>query len=385
MMLSIQQWLSLVLDMLVAALSVITVGLAVWFRASTTGGQTGIALNIILTISTTLTRLLQSWTQLETSLGAVSRIKSLEATLEPEHREYERIEPPVHWPATGTVEFQDVVASYKYVYQSISLSSVRTDQFYSPTAVALNGISLTVHAGQKVGICGRTGSGKSTLLLSLLRLIELNSGAILVDGIDLSSMPRESLRTRLIAVPQDAFVLNETIRYNIDPSGIASDKEIVAALEKVLLWQIIQSRLEKDNASPASNAPLDSSLKDLPLSHGQLQLFGLARALLLKNRSKILLLDEATSNVDAETESIMQRIIKEEFAGHTIIAVAHKLNTIRDADTIVVMDKGKIVEIGSPDELLAKDTTTNNDLKGDGEQTASKAWFKEMWNNAGLE
>ena len=113
MMLSIQQWLTLVLDMLVASLSILVVGLAVVFRASTTGGQIGIALNIILTISTTLTRLLQSWTQLETSLGAISRIKTLEETLLPEDKECEYSEPSPEWPDKGGIEFKEVFAAYK--------------------------------------------------------------------------------------------------------------------------------------------------------------------------------------------------------------------------------------------------------------------------------
>lgn len=156
MMLSVQQWLSLVLDMLVAGLSVLIVGLAVIFRASTSGGQIGIALNIVLTISTILTRLLQSWTQLETSLGAVFRIKLLESTLVPEYKEHECIEPPAQWPATGTIELQDVVASYKYVFAENS-KGLYINIEASPKSIALNGISLTVHSGQKVGICGRTG------------------------------------------------------------------------------------------------------------------------------------------------------------------------------------------------------------------------------------
>ncbi|CEJ87424.1 hypothetical protein VHEMI04411 [[Torrubiella] hemipterigena] len=380
MMLSVQQWLSLVLDMLVAGLSVLIVGLAVVFRASTSGGQIGIALNIVLTISTTLTRLLQSWTQLETSLGAVFRIKLLEATLKPENKENECIEPPAQWPATGTIELQDVVASY------------------NPKAIALNGISLTVHSGQKVGICGRTGSGKSTFLLALLRLVEMDSGTIRIDGIDLATLPRESIRERIVALPQDAFMLNDTIRRNIDPEGIASDEQIIAALEKVRLWDIIASRISKiASISTGSTAPsggqsttttaeasdpLNAPLKELPLSHGQFQLFGVARALLLKTRSRILLLDEATSNVDLETDKTIQRIVREEFAQHTVITIAHKLDTIRDADTIVVMDKGRIVEIGSPNALLAKMDAQET---MSGEQPMGKAWFREMWDSAHLE
>lgn len=110
---TIQQWLSLVLELLVAGLAVIVVGLAVIFKSSTTGGQMGIALNVILVISSTLVRLLESWTQLETSLGAVSRIKALEETLLPEDKEGEDFEAYPEWPDKGAIEFKEVVAAYK--------------------------------------------------------------------------------------------------------------------------------------------------------------------------------------------------------------------------------------------------------------------------------
>ena len=119
---SIQQWLTLVLDMLVAGLSVLVVSLAITFKASTTGGQIGIALNVILTISNTLTRLLESWTQLETSLGAISRIKTLEETLLPEDKECEDSAPSPEWPDKGAIEFKEVVAAYKYEFFSFYLS-----------------------------------------------------------------------------------------------------------------------------------------------------------------------------------------------------------------------------------------------------------------------
>ncbi|KAH8812816.1 putative multidrug resistance protein [Xylogone sp. PMI_703] len=387
MMLSIQQWLSLVLDMLVAGLSVLVVSLAVAFKASTTGGQIGIALNIILTISTTLTRLLQSWTALETSLGAVSRIKTLEKNLLPEDKGCGCSEPSPEWPDKGAIEFNEVVAAY------------------NPKTIALKGISMKISPRQKIGICGRTGSGKSTLLLSLLCLVELKSGSITIDGLNLCTVPRETIRSRLISIPQDGFVLNESIRLSIDPSSIASDEEIIAALEKVQLWGIIKSRAcntaarirtatpvneeSLDNSSTARKEvdPLEGSLKESPLSHGQFQLFGLARALLLKDRSRILILDEATSNVDAKTDELMQHIIRKEFTQHTIITIAHRLDTIRDADTIIVMDKGKMVEIGTPDELLAKKVEMkangrSEEDEDDDDGEGDKAWFREMWDNA---
>lgn len=200
------------------------------------------------------------------------------------------------------------------------------------------------------------------------------------------------------------------MRLNADPTGTKSDEEIIAVLEKVQLWDVLKSRVEgdakktplsSDSATPADghdpNAengagerrpdatvdtdtpadPLETLLKSSPLSHGQFQLFGLARALLLKQRSSILILDEATSNVDAETDALMQRIIRDEFAGHTILTIAHRLDTIRDADLVVVLSRGEVVEVGPPAELLQKQGPA-----GGGDDDDDRAWFKEMWDGA---
>lgn len=212
----------------------------------------------------------------------------------------------------------------------------------SSDAIALQGLSLRIEPGQKVGICGRTGSGKSSLLLSLLRLIEIQAGAIIIDDLDISKLPREIIRTRIIAIPQDPFIFADTVRVNADPFGIATDEQIIAALTKVQLWSTLETR-----------GGLDAQMKTQPLSQGQQQLFALARALLRRTRSKILILDEATSNVDAETDKLMQEIIREEFRAHTIVTVAHRLDTILDADVVAVLDAGELVEFGPPGELLA--------------------------------
>ncbi|KAK6200636.1 hypothetical protein LQW54_009679 [Pestalotiopsis sp. IQ-011] len=381
----IQLWLILVLDFLVAGIAIVVISLAVGLRSTTTGGQIGVSLNIVMLLNLAIVRLMEQWMQLETSMGAIARIKTLEETLAPEDLESENFEPPEEWPEKGAIEFRDVTAAY------------------NPEAIALNGISLSISPGQKVGICGRTGSGKSTLLLSLLRLIEIDSGTIFIDGLDLTTVSRETIRSRLIAIPQETFVLNDSIRLNIDPSCKATDEEIISVLDKVQLWSVITSRGEDDNnngnaepstENPANGSdaaaaaaaskkevvdPLEAPLKSSPFSHGQFQLFGLARALLLKSRSTILVLDEATSNVDAKTDALMQRIIRDEFARHTILSIAHRLDTIRDSDVVVVLNKGKVVEVGAPDDLLAKTTkaTEGGEVDEDG-----KPWFKELWDGS---
>lgn len=150
-----------------------------------------------------------------------------------------------------------------------------------------------------------------------------------------------AIRTRMTAIPQDPFVLSASVRINADPNGEASDDAIISVLRKVELWDTIQTR-----------GGLDTQMKTQPLSQGQQQLFCLARAMLRKSR--ILILDEATSNVDGETDALMQKIIREVFAEHTIVTVAHRLNTILDSDMVAVLHEGKLVEFGPPGELLRR-------------------------------
>ena len=163
----------------------------------------------------------------------------------------------------------------------------------------------------------------------------------MVDGLDLQKLPRDIIRSRMIAIPQDPFILNDSVRLNMDPSQSVPDELIINALTKVHLWSIIEGQ-----------GGLDEEMKAQPLSQGQRQLFCLARALLQK--SKILILDEATSNVDLETDRQMQEIIREEFNNHTVITVAHRIETILDSDVVAVLENGALVEFGSPKELLSR-------------------------------
>ena len=179
-------------------------------------------------------------------------------------------------------------------------------------------------------------SGKSTLLSVLLRILDMTSGTILIDGIDLKVIPREIFRSRIVTIPQEPFILSGSVRLNADPTSLATDDSIIAALTKVGLWNILSSR-----------GGLDAEMTANPLSQGQQQIFCLARAL-LKPNAKILVLDEATSNVDAETDRIMQRIIREEFKDFTVLTVAHRMDTIMDSDRIAVLDGGRLIEFKEP-------------------------------------
>jgi len=189
----------------------------------------------------------------------------------------------------------------------------------------------------------RFSSGKSSLLLTLLGLLETKSGTRHINGLDLSRTPRETVRSRLTTLPQDPVKLQGTVRTNLDPEGTikGDDATLIAALTKAKIWEVIATR-----------GGLDADFDELGLSHGQQQLFCLGRALL--HKTKVVLLDEATSSVDRHTDEEIQKVIRAEFAGCTVLMVAHRLEAIVDADVVVVMDDGRIVETGDPRVLLEK-------------------------------
>jgi ABC-type multidrug transport system fused ATPase/permease subunit len=163
-------------------------------------------------------------------------------------------------------------------------------------------------------------------------------------------MSRDTLRERLLVIPQEPLILSSTLRLNLDPQATATDAALRAALLRVGLHDLL-----------ADHHGLDANIAASMLSTGQQQLLALARLLLkmdiVKGRGKggVLLLDEATSNVDQEAEKTLRRVVREEFSGCTVIAVTHRLETILDADTVVVIDAGKVVEVGPPEELVKRD------------------------------
>ncbi|KAL8995121.1 MAG: hypothetical protein Q9169_005084 [Polycauliona sp. 2 TL-2023] len=321
---AVQRWLQLVLDLVVAAVAVMLIILVVELRGFLSGAYVGVALLNIILFSQHLKLVLQFWTTLEIHIGAVCRVKNFSTTVATEDGPGETETPPKDWPATGAVDFHGVSASY---------DGARN---------VLKDLTLSIQPGEKIGICGRTGSGKSSLIQAIFRMVELKSGSITIDGIDISTIPRKEVRSNIIGLPQDVLLLSGTVRLNVDPYKQSSDDAIIGALQDVRLWTNIQEK-----------GGLDVQIDDVNLSHGQKQLFCLAQALLRK--SSILILDEATSSVDDVTDSLIQRIIRRKFAHHTIIAVAHKLETIIDFDKVAVLSNGTLMEYENPHTLLAQE------------------------------
>lgn len=340
LLLSIQRWLGLVLDLLVSGIAVVLAVIAVKSKGDVNPGLMGLALLNIVGFSSVLKQLISNWTLLETSTGALSRVKSFTSGIASEHDDSSggHPTPDWHWPSEGAIEFNDVAASYTI-----------------PASPVLHGVSFKISPGQRIGICGRSGSGKSSLLATLFRMTEITSGSIIIDGIDISTLPRNEVRLRLNALPQQPFCLPGTVRDNIDPTGQHDHNSIVAALYQVGLWDVFDK-------IPGS---LDATMPTNMLSHGQQQLLCLSRAMM--RSSSILVLDEATSSVDLETEALMKELIDKWFQHHTIIAVAHRLDTILNYDRVAVMDSGRLVEWDDPQELLQKDSIFRSlylDMKG---------------------
>ncbi|KAI0143174.1 P-loop containing nucleoside triphosphate hydrolase protein [Xylariaceae sp. FL1272] len=331
LLLCVQRWLVLVLDLIVAGLAVLIVGLAVGLRTKISPGLLGIALAQLTSLSLALTQLIQFWTLLETSVGAIARIRDFSENTPAELAAGEMNQGPSNWPSRGDLRFESVSARYD-----------------DDAPLALKDVSFNLDAGSKIGIVGRTGSGKSSLVQAILRMIELTAGRIVLDGVDVATLAGSVVREKIITLTQDPFLFPASIRLNIDPLGGLTDEDIAAALDKVNVWDILKEKSAGNN--PSIKDVLDTPITTDILSHGQRQLFCLARALL--KPGKILILDEPTSSVDVKTDAQMQEIIRTEFANHTIIMIAHRLSSLLDFDSILVFEQGSLVETGHPTKLL---------------------------------
>ncbi|RMJ01454.1 hypothetical protein CDV36_015802 [Fusarium kuroshium] len=355
----IQRWLATSLNLIVMILAVAVVAMATQLR--TNSGFAGASLVTLMTWGEALSSLIQYYTQLETSIGAVSRLKAFAENVPSENMDGEDLEPPEEWPTQGNIEIKGVSASYNGESDTASSESESAS-----TNLALDNITISIKPGQKVALCGRTGSGKSSIILLLLRLLDPLSNQsqnIVIDGLPYDRVDRSTLRRRIIAVPQDSVFLPDgsSIKENLDPFNVASDIECLAVLEDVRLTKFVHD-----------HGTIHAGIKAEDLSAGQKQLFSLGRALLRRrvkrhlgsNTGGILLLDEVSSSVDRATDSLVQQIIKEEFDGYTIVMVSHRLDIVVEVfDSVVVLDRGRVMETGSPRELANTDGS----------------WFNELW------
>ena len=216
---------------------------------------------------------------------------------------------------------------------------------YNPDKIIINDFSANVHDGQKIAIVGPTGAGKTTMVKLLMRFYDVNGGSIKVDGHDIRNFNRSNLREMFGMVLQDTWLFSGTIMENIRYGRLdATDEEVIAAAKAAHIHNFIMQQ------PGGYQMVLDEETSNV--SQGQKQLLTIARAILADN--KILILDEATSSVDTRTEMQIQKAMDNLMKGRTSFVIAHRLSTIRDADLILVMKDGDIIEQGNHEELLAR-------------------------------
>jgi ABC-type multidrug transport system fused ATPase/permease subunit len=238
---------------------------------------------------------------------------------------------------TGTIEA-------KHFAGNISFENVRFS--YIKDEEVLKGISLEVKSGETIAIVGSTGAGKSTIINLLNRFYEINSGTISIDNQDINTFTLESLRAQIAVVLQDVFLFADTIYNNITLNNTnVSREEVIAASKKIGVHEFIMSLPDG----------YDYNVKErgVMLSSGQRQLIAFLRAYV--SNPSILILDEATSSIDTYSEELIQRATETITKDRTSIVIAHRLATIVNADKIIVMDKGQIVESGTHQELVTKE------------------------------
>ncbi|OIW21630.1 hypothetical protein TanjilG_06788 [Lupinus angustifolius] len=281
----------------------------------------GLALSGLLSFTITMT------CSVENKMVSIERIKQFTNLPQEAPWKIPDRSPPQNWPSQGNIELNNLQVRYR-----------------PNTPLVLKGISLHIQGGDKIGVVGRTGSGKSTLIQVLFRLIEPSAGKIIVDGINICTLGLHDVRSRFGIIPQEPVLFQGTVRSNIDPLGLYSEEEIWKSLERCQLKDVVAAKPEKLEASVVDGGD--------NWSVGQRQLLCLGRIML--RRGKILFMDEATASVDSQTDAVIQKIIREDFADRTIISIAHRIPTVMDCDRVLVIDAGLAKEYDKPSRLVER-------------------------------
>ncbi|XP_024968752.1 ABC transporter C family member 5-like [Cynara cardunculus var. scolymus] len=320
------EWLCLRMELLSTFVFAFCLVLLVSFpRKAIDPSMAGLAVTYGLQLNARLSRWILSFCKLENKIISIERIHQYCHIPSEAPPIIEACRPPPLWPEEGNIEIIDLKVRYK-----------------ENLPVVLRGVTCAFPGGKKIGIVGRTGSGKSTLIQVLFRLIEPESGRIIIDNIDISSIGLHDLRSRLSIIPQDPTLFEGTIRGNLDPLEEHSDQEVWEALDKSQLGDVVREKELKLDAPVLENGD--------NWSVGQRQLVSLGRALL--KQARILVLDEATASVDSATDNLIQKIIRTEFKDCTVCTIAHRIPTVIDSDLVLVLSDGQVAEFDSPGRLL---------------------------------
>ena len=352
----INRWFGLRLDGICAGIVLILAVLACALKDTINVGLLGFALAYMMSVSALFQWTVRQSAEVESQMTSVERLCSyIDLTPEPykylsgnlsklQSINYFRINAQEEQGEEKVFEL-DVDASPHFSYKKVTLRDL-TATYRMDLDPVLKGLNVSIPFGSKVGVCGRTGSGKSSFLLALLRLNIITGGDVLLDDESLVSMPLEEARSRISLIPQEPHLFSGTLRFNLDPFSLHTDREIWAALDDAH----IKEHVQKD--PNGLMATVEEGGKNF--SVGQRQLLSLARAIL--RRCPIVLMDEVSASIDYATDALIQSTIRKSptLRNSTIFTIAHRLRTIADSDVIFVIDHGRLAEVGKPAELLER-------------------------------
>ncbi|RLN10087.1 hypothetical protein BBJ28_00018735 [Nothophytophthora sp. Chile5] len=335
---SASRWLATRLDLLSVVIIFVVTLYLVATRGSVGSMTSGISLTYALMLTSVIQWVMRSVDRVDNATTSVERLlyfREIEAEDDGGYSVSDLLRADLKaeggegrsWPSKGVVRFEGLCLRYR-----------------PELPLVLRGVDLDIAAGEKVGICGRTGAGKSSLMVALFRICDFDSGRVLIDDVDITTVNLRELRRSLAIIPQDPVLFSGPLRENLDPFGEYSDERIWAVLAQVHMADNLRrwgAGLDFEVAESGDN-----------LSVGQRQLLCIGRALL--KDSKVVVLDEATANVDTATDALIQTTIQETFEDKTVLIIAHRINTIMHCHKIAVMDAGLVAEFGAPAELLAE-------------------------------
>ena len=319
------QWYLLILNMLSILFLTYMVIMTLLHKDKFSPKIIGIILAYSLVLQEDMIEFLSSFSNFENTMTKLERCLSYTKLISERPNSLTSDLSLMNWPSKGEIVFENYNVKYR-----------------KDTELVLKNINFHLKPGEHLGIVGRTGSGKSTISLCLFRILEAFSGHIYIDGIDISQVGLNKLRESITIIPQDSTLMDGTLRYNIDPIKAFSDKEIIQVMKKIGFDYIIKqhkSGLDQNISENGSN-----------LSIGEKQLICITRAILRK--TKIIVLDEATASIDYKTEEIIQKALNEILVNSTMICIAHRIKTVINADKILVLENGEIVEFDTPKNLL---------------------------------
>lgn len=353
-----QRWFSVRLDLLGVCLVLLVGIIVVASRDTLSASQGGLALSYIVTVQSVFGYMIRQSSEIENNMNAIERLLfySTQVPQEPPHTQKDDQQLASHrWPTHGAIEMEDVVFTHR-----------------KGLPPSLRGVNIAIPSGSRVALVGRTGSGKSTMLAALVRMGEVTNGKIIIDGVDVSTIGLNLLRNKIAFMPQEAALLNGTLRYNLDPFGEHDDADLWRVIHQVGLAftaandsesstenltksdDVIDEKERRvfNSGAAQHHLSLDTMIvaERGNLSSGQRALISLARALI--KEASIFVFDEATAAMDMESDHHVQQVLRANLRGKTTIIVAHRLDSvIGSSDIIFVMEDGKVAQAGPPLEL----------------------------------